>query len=66
MCRNWPETIAHITAEYQQLAGHEYKFWQHNKVTQVPHWQMCDVYGFERAEKWYEHTPELVLENDEH
>ena len=66
MCGKWPETIAHITTECQQLAGHEYKLWRHNKVAQVLHWHMCDVYGFERAERWYDHTPEPVLENDEH
>ena len=37
MCAKWPETIVHITAECQQLAGYEYKLWQHNKVAQVLH-----------------------------
>ena len=27
---------------------------------------MCDVYGFERTEKWYDRIAEPVLENDEH
>ena len=27
MCGKWPETIAHISSECQQLAGREYKAW---------------------------------------
>ena len=31
----------------------------------MQHWQMCNVYGYERAERWYENKLEPVLENDE-
>ena len=63
MCGKWPETVAHITSECQQLAGKEYKFWRHNQVAQIVHWKLCQKYGFEFGERWYNHNPESVLEN---
>ena len=28
------------------------------------HWLLCKRIGFQQQEKWYEHVPERVLEND--
>ena len=28
------------------------------------HWKLCEKWGFERGEKWYDHKPEKVLENE--
>ena len=27
-------------------------------------WEICRKYGIEVKEKWYEHRPEVVMEND--
>ena len=34
-------------------------------MARILHWKLCEKWGFERAERWYEHKPEFVLENDE-
>ena len=28
------------------------------------HWELCEKYNLERKEKWYEHCPEGVVEDD--
>ena len=31
----------------------------------ITYWELCGVDGLERAEIWYEHQPDRVLESDE-
>ena len=64
MCGVREETISHIVSECSKLAQKYYKHWRHDKVAQIVHWHMCGMYGFERASKWYDHTPEPVLESE--
>ena len=28
------------------------------------HWQLCKDYNLEHAEKWYDHRPQVTVEND--
>lgn len=34
-------------------------------MTKIVHWKLCERYQKERNEKWFEHVPEGVVENDE-
>lgn len=45
------------------FAQNHNKNWRHNKVATVIQWQLCKTFGVERAEKWYDHKEERILEN---
>lgn len=47
----------------EKLAQNEYKR-RHDNVAKAVHWKLREEYGLERSEKWYEDTPESVVEND--
>ena len=64
MCGKRNETVSHIVSECSKLAQKEYKR-RHDNVARIVHWKLCGLYNFKRSEKWYEHKPEGVLE-DEH
>ena len=58
------ETISHIVSECEKLAQKEYKR-RHDNVARIVHWKLCGKYNLKRSEKWYEHAPEGVVENEE-
>ncbi len=64
MCGDRDETISHITTECSALAQKQYKNWRHDKVAQIIHWEFCGRVGVKRAEKWYDHEPEGVIETE--
>ena len=64
MCGKREESIAHVVAECEKLAQNQYKNWRHDRVGKVIHWELCRKYGFDCTEKWYDHIPEGVLENE--
>ena len=33
--------------------------------TKLVHWKLCEKHNLERKEKWYEHCPEGVVEDDD-
>ena len=47
-----------------RLAQGEYKK-RHDKVALRLHWELCQTYGFDHPKHWYEHVPEMVVENNE-
>ena len=61
MCDKKSETISHIC---EKLAQKEYKR-RHKNVARIVHWKLCGKYNLKRSEKWYEHAPEGVVENEE-
>ena len=63
MCRKVDESINHIVSECPKLAQKEYKR-RHDWVGKKIHWEVCKEEGFIVNEKWYEHVPEPVLENE--
>ena len=65
MCGERDETVNHITSECSQLAQKEYKH-RHDRVATMIHWELSKQMGFNHVEKWYQHKPEAVLENDNH
>ena len=48
----------------KKLAQKEYKK-RHDNVARIVHWKLCGLYKLERAEKWYEHIPNGVIESDD-
>ena len=62
MCGERGETVQHI-CECKKLAQCEYKR-RHDIVTKLVHWKLCEKYTLEKKEKWYEHCPEGVVEDD--
>ncbi|KAI5748289.1 hypothetical protein M8J77_023892 [Diaphorina citri] len=62
LCNQFDETIWHITSGCPILAKHEYLN-RHNKVAQNLHHNICQHYGIEVKDKWYEHTPNAVEKN---
>ena len=65
MCGMEDETVAHVVSECPKLAQKEYKNLRHDNVAKVIHWKLCEKWGFEKAEKWYMHQPERVLESED-
>ena len=63
MCGEREETVQHIICECKQLAQREYKR-RHDTVAKLVHWKLCEKHNVERKEKWYEHYPEAVVEDD--
>ena len=64
MCGERGETVQHIICECKKLAQREYKR-RHDTVAELVHWKLCEKYNLERKEKWYEHCPEGVVEDDD-
>ena len=48
-----------------KLAHQEYKR-RHDNVARVVHWDLLGKCGFSRVDKWFEHQPETVLENNDY
>ena len=64
MCEEKGETVHHIVSECKKMAQKAYKR-RHDNVARIVHWHLCKKYDLERTEKWYEHSPEGVIESDE-
>ena len=65
ICKQGNETISHIVSACPKLAQKEYKR-RHDNEARVIHWDLSGKYEFERNERWYDHVPESVLENDDY
>ena len=46
----------------RKLAQKEYKR-RHDNLGKIVHWKLARKCNFEAGDKWYEHEPEIVLEN---
>ena len=64
MCGEKDETVNHILCECSALAQKEYKK-RHDGVARTLHWDLCKKHGLENEDKWYEHHPKPVSENQE-
>ena len=58
------ETVQHIICECKKLVQPEYKR-RHDTVAKLVHWNLCEKHNLERKEKWYEHCPEGVVEDED-
>ena len=64
MCRKADESIDHIASGCSKLAQ-EYKR-RHDNLGKIVHWKLARKCHFEAGDKWYEHEPEHVLENEDY
>ena len=63
MCAKKSEA-SQIVSECEKLTQKEYKIRQDN-VARIVLCKLCGKYNLKRSEKWYEHAPEGVVENEE-
>ena len=63
-CTKFQETIDHLVSGCPILALKEYLI-RHNKVAKYIHWKLCQNYGIQVQENWYEHEPAPVMENNQ-
>ena len=64
LCGEKLETVTHIVSACKTLAQKEYKR-RHDKVCSNLHWSLCQKFGIKVSEKWYQHHPEAVMENED-
>lgn len=64
LCGRKGESVQHLVCGCEKLAQKEYKR-RHDNVAKKVHWDFCKKNGLEHTEKWYEHVPEGVVENEE-
>ena len=62
MCDKKSETKSHIMSECEKLTQKEYK--RRHDFARIIHWKLWGKYNL-KSEKWYEHAPEGVVENEE-
>ncbi|KAL1457390.1 hypothetical protein WDU94_007628 [Cyamophila willieti] len=60
LCNNAEEHISHIISGCTILAPTEYTI-RHNRVASYIHWTICKSYGLNVNEKYYQHTPDPVI-----
>ena len=65
MCRKVDESIDHIVTGCSKLAQKEYKR-RHDNLGKIVHWKLARECNFEAGDKWYEHEPQSVLENEDY
>ena len=65
VCRKVEESIYHIDSGCSKLAQKEYKG-RHDNLGKIVHWKLARKCYFEAGDKWYEHEPERVLENEDY
>ena len=65
MCRKVDESINHIVSGCSKLAEKECKR-RHDNLGKIVHWKLARKCNFEAEDKWYEHEPESVLENEDY
>ena len=70
MCHQANETISRIVSRCTKLAQAEYKTTHDNYVAIAAHGDLTGKCGFQQADKfldkWFEHEPESVLENEKY
>ena len=65
VCRKVDESIDHIVSGCSKLTQKEYKR-RHDNLGKMVHWKLARKCNFEAGDKWYEHEPESVLENEDY
>ena len=63
LCHKFDESIDHLTAGCPVLAKTEY-IHRHDRIGSYVHWKLCNYYNIQTTEKWYEHKPMTVQENE--
>ena len=59
------ESIDHIVSGCSKLVQKDYKR-RHDNLGKIGHWKLAKKCNFEAGDKWYEHEPESLLENEDY
>ena len=65
MCRKIDKSIDHFVSGCSKLAQKEYNR-RHDNLEKIVHWKLARKCNFKAGDKWYEHEPESVLENEDY
>ena len=65
MYRKVDESIDHIVSGCCKVAQKEYKR-RHDNLEKIVHWRLARKCTFKAGDKWYEHEPESVSENEDY
>ena len=63
LCGEKSESVTHLVCGCKVLAQKEYKR-RHDNIARIVHWMLCGRYDLRRIDKWYEHHPDGVIENE--
>ena len=63
MCKKADESIDLVVSGCNKLAQKEYTR-RHDNLDKMLHWKLARKCSFEAGDKWYDHEPESVLENE--
>ena len=63
LCGDCTEKVWHIVSGWRKLVQSEYRK-RHDKVALRVHWELCRKYGLECTDRWYDHQPFPVAENN--
>ena len=64
LCNKFDKSIDRILAGCPELAKAEY-IKKHNNPAAYMHWKILQFYDIQTTDKWYEHKPDTVTENEE-
>jgi hypothetical protein len=64
LCKEYEETINHLTSGCPILAKNEYLI-RHDKVCTHLHYSICKTLGIETTENWYSHIPKPVCQHED-
>ena len=64
ICTKQQDTIDYLVSGSSELAKTEYTQ-RHNRTAAYIHWKICKHYNTKVAEKYYEHEPNTVTEDNE-
>ena len=65
VCRKVDKNIDHIVIGCRKFAQKEYER-GHDNLGKIVHWKLARNCTFEAGDKWYEHEPESVLDNEDY
>ena len=63
LCKKADKNIDHVVRSCRKRAQKECKR-SYDKLGKIVHWKLARKCNFEAGDKWYEHEPESVLENE--
>ena len=64
MCGKFDESIDHVISGCPELAKTEY-IQRHDNAASYIHWKVCQSYDIKTTDKWYDHKPDTVVENEQ-
>jgi hypothetical protein len=64
LCKEYEETIDHLTSGCLILAKNEYVI-RHDRVCTHLHYSICKTSGTETTENWYSHIPKPVCQHED-